>query len=861
MRKAYGGQIAPLPFTQTRWYLRDLENAQHQADFGDMTLAAQLMRAARTDGVFSGVLASLTGGITKLPRKFRGNPAMAKLLDVGHDSVRSYFDEMFPPSELSLFCGDGVLLGIAVGEMRPVAGRDFPVFVRLDPEHLKYRWNENRWYYSSIVGLLPITPGDGRWVLHVPGGRIAPWQHGTWRAIARAWIPKEHARLHKDNWEGKLANPARVAKAPQGATEEQTQAFWRQVMAWGVNTVFGLKPGYDVSLLESNGRGWESYDKTADRSDRDFMIAIAGQVGTTEGGVGFSNKDLFEAVRYDIIEDVAKALAYTLNTQGLPPWIVQRWGEAGLDNPVVLEYDIARPKDRAAGAGSLATAAGAMKALREELAHHTVRDSAGEERPMALDAGEFCAEYAIPIAGDQDNDGKPEPGTAVEEPPAPTAAEPAAASVRMIATVEVVGLRAAIDLLGLAPEAAERPAPGAAPTAWRIWHAGNNPTDKGDTIFTKGAADLLMAVQAVRGNLYSIDVDHLSLSPTAPPESRKAVGWHRLEVRLDGAGQPELWAVDAQWTDTVKAGLEKDPPEWRYFSPAYDVDKKTREVTAYLNTALTNNPATWQVTALATSGAPETAMTKKEMVAALEHMASGEGGGDPKAVAVAMLAIIKSGEIPKDEPDKTEPDGDEEAKKAAAAKKAAEDEECEKAKQAAAQKAAEDEKKEEEAKRAAAIAASSNVIDLAKRVQELEADKVKQREEAEKAERETLLAGLVPEVQKAIKELPIETLRSVVPALPKIPGTVPVRASVNAQFPGVTRGEGQGNADDPTIPMCTNMSGHGPEMDRAMGVEPTDSPVKFERNVLSIRAMTRTQAQTFLATQAAAVKAQKDGVK
>ena len=158
---------------------------------------------------------------------------------------------------------------------------------------------------------------------------------------------------------------------------------------------------------------------------------------------------------------------------------------------------------------------------------------------------------------------------------------------------------AAIDLLALSDEAVERPAPGAAPTAFRIWRAGNNPTDKGMTVFSKRSADVLLAAQAKRGNLVSIDVDHLSLKDAAPPAARKAVGWHRLDTRPDADGNPELWAVDVEWTDEVKAGLEKDPPEWRHFSPAYVLDAKTCEVVAYINTALTNNPATWNNTTLA----------------------------------------------------------------------------------------------------------------------------------------------------------------------------------------------------------------------------------------------------------------------
>src|SRR5690606_32543615 len=178
--------------------------AQRAADGGDLSVLFQLMHASRSNGAFSGVLSTRTDGLVQLPKKFTGHPEAVAALEVGHDSVRSMFDEMCPPGELALMASDGILGGVAVGELVPVVGRDFPVLVRLDPQFLQFRWNENRWYYRSVVGLLPITPGDGRWVLHVPGGRIAPWNNACWRAIGLAHIRTEHAELHKDNWEGKL---------------------------------------------------------------------------------------------------------------------------------------------------------------------------------------------------------------------------------------------------------------------------------------------------------------------------------------------------------------------------------------------------------------------------------------------------------------------------------------------------------------------------------------------------------------------------------------------------------------------------------------------------------------------------------
>lgn len=382
-----GGQFQPIPFSQTRWYLADLEAAEHNADMGHLAGAARLMRSARKDGILSGVLSTRTGGLVRLPKRFRGSDEIIRELTSGSILARSTFDEMCPAGELAALAADGVLLGVGVGILVDVAWRDYPVLVRLDPEFLFYRWDENQWYFRSTAGLLPIIPGDGRWVLHTPGGRMAPWQNGLWRAIGKAYIRKDHAGAYRDNWEAKLAHPARVAYSPAGAAEEQDLSWFKSVMAWGINTVFALRPGYDVKLLESNGRGADSFRQTIQEQNEEMIVAVAGQVVTTTGGTGFANADVHKSIRADLIKATADDLAYTINTQVLPSWIVRTFGEDALEGGAAVEWDVTPPKDRNSEANAIVTTANAIKGLREALE--------GEE--IDVDVRELCARFAIPV--------------------------------------------------------------------------------------------------------------------------------------------------------------------------------------------------------------------------------------------------------------------------------------------------------------------------------------------------------------------------------------------------------------------------------------------------------------------------------
>lgn len=386
MRRLFGGNLYSTPQTKTRWYLADLERAQFDADQGDMSLPGLLAAAMLSDGVLAGMMSTRTNGLVRLPKRFYGDAEMCAALDQ-RAGTRSIFDDMCPPSELALLVQDGLQLGVAVAELLPVEGRDFPVLVRLDPQNLRYRWNENRWFYNSNAGLLPIEPGNGRWVLHTPQGRISPWRNSLWRALGQAWIDKMHARLHQANWEMKLANPARAAVAPAGANEQQRIGFFQRLLAWGVNTVFELPPGWDVRIIESNGRGWESFVKTIERAEREFMIALAGQTVTTDGGTGFANADIHKSIRADLIDATADQLAWTLNTQVIPAWVLDHYGVDALDSAPLIAWDTTPPKDLKADGEATKTLGEALVSANEALAPYGLR----------VDAKELASKQGLPI--------------------------------------------------------------------------------------------------------------------------------------------------------------------------------------------------------------------------------------------------------------------------------------------------------------------------------------------------------------------------------------------------------------------------------------------------------------------------------
>ena len=196
------------------------------------------------------------------------------------------------------------------------------------------------------------------------------------------------------------------------------------------------------------------------------------------------------------------------------------------------------------------------------------------------------------------------------------------------------------------------------PISFCIWKSGNNETDHGPTIFSEMSAQLLLEEQEKRGNRYSIDIDHASLDPMAPITNHEAVGWFSIDV-IEG----DLWAVEIEWVNpTIVDGLKRGA--WKYFSPAYCVND-LGEVVSLINCALTANPATWNVTALASKTAgiirKEPLMVKATQMSMSELYEALNGDDDEKKeMAMAQMKAAAEDESKKEEEKGEEPKSDSE---------------------------------------------------------------------------------------------------------------------------------------------------------------------------------------------------------
>lgn len=308
---------------QIDWYHSTVADALAKAACGSYDQIGAGISALMSDGSFVGISSARFNGLLTLPISFHGEADAAEFWGKN-------FDRVFDRSELVKFVRNAFIAGVSLAEVvsTPFGYR----FVAHEVEHQSYESATDTWRFQSAEsGLVTVTPGDGRWVLFRPGGYVSPYKNGLFSALMTAYVCKLHARLYRDNYNDKLSHPRPIVHAPPGSTDEEDMEALEGIADWGPDAAAVLRPGWSASVLESNGNGTEVYASTIKHSDSEYSITLLGQTGTTEGSSGFSNLEVQDRVRRDLIASDAMALQRVLVEQVIQPLTLILFGHQDID--------------------------------------------------------------------------------------------------------------------------------------------------------------------------------------------------------------------------------------------------------------------------------------------------------------------------------------------------------------------------------------------------------------------------------------------------------------------------------------------------------------------------------------------------
>lgn len=614
------------------WTPDRIRQAIYAADGGNLIEIADLYTAIRRDARVSGVMATRTLGQISLPLVFEGESVRPRKY------VECHWWDAVPESELGLLLEWGLGLGVGLGQLR-WDDQNVPHLCVWDPRWLRLDMSDPTrdpvWKLQTAEGLIDVTPGDGQWILYTPYGEWLPWRRGLWNALAIPWLLKTFSLFDRANHSQVAGSPAWIGKT-KGLSEAQRRRFLSDLSAMGRNARIVLPQDCDVSLLEATGRTWDIYTTSIDWADKEITIAIAGQVVTTEGSLGFAEGDIHERVLHSYIKAAGETLSTCLHRQLLTPWIEREFGP-GVDVPWP-RWRTEPPEDLQRKAASLQSLGQALMALDAALAPSALR----------IDVHALVEQYQIPVRRLAPESVEPEKTVDTQGAAAPMANTRLIANSKKHTETRKRSSRATWSTLDGEP---------ALPNRFRLFAYGRNDSDKGFAVVTPESAKRM--VEARKGRDVMIDLEHGSLDGS----DKDARGWGQLSVESDG-----VWLVNVKWTnDGAERLLSR---KQRYFSPAFFVDENDT-VTELINVALTALPATHFAPALIAASIkeqmdpkqmlemlglpPET--TLDELAAKLSEMLSGvsalleSGGASSAADAVdeASSSLAEAAELSAEE--------------------------------------------------------------------------------------------------------------------------------------------------------------------------------------------------------------------
>lgn len=350
------------PRVVTSWSPSAARTALVQLQRGDFSLAAALADAALGDDRVQAVIGTRVNGLLGLPLEFEPADDSARAAEIATLLEEDWW-RFAPEPELREWLSYALLVGACAAELVwDVSGRALPRLKVWHPSSLR-RSDTGQWSVRLANGKeLPITPGDGKWVLLSPYGQRRAGTHALIRALALPWLSKNFAVSDWNTYSEVHGRPTKVGRHPAAASEAEKTQFLTDLRGLASSAAVVVPEGWTLELLEAKVGSGEVFGKLIDWADKAIAVAVLGQNLTTdvEGG-SLAAARVHENVRQDLLDSDAETLSTTMREQVLVWWA--EFNFAARDLAPWPDWDASPPADQAQEATAWKTRAEALQGL------------------------------------------------------------------------------------------------------------------------------------------------------------------------------------------------------------------------------------------------------------------------------------------------------------------------------------------------------------------------------------------------------------------------------------------------------------------------------------------------------------------
>ncbi len=327
---------APSVRTFQEWTPRKIRLAERQAEAGDLSYAAAVCEWLLGDDDVAGALDARLDALFGLvptfePGEGRKKAQAVKALEAGEDWWESY-----PESQNRLLQKWGLLLGIAPAahrweERTDHGGRWLPKPRFWHPSTLRQDQQTLEWSISNALHQrVPVTAGDGTWVVHTPFGEDRPQMQGLWRSLAR-WVLLKHDAMGDAGKHSEQASKT-VITAPEDATRQQRIEVAEDIFNSGEDAVIALAAGFDAKQLETAANLSNIYKPLVELARTAIAIRVRGGnlSSNVEGGSRAAAESQAKQSEQPKLRFDAESFSATIHDQSLVWWAEYNFGDAKL---------------------------------------------------------------------------------------------------------------------------------------------------------------------------------------------------------------------------------------------------------------------------------------------------------------------------------------------------------------------------------------------------------------------------------------------------------------------------------------------------------------------------------------------------
>lgn len=332
----------PITVVQTGWSIAEVRGAIEALVIGLFDAPAQLVDSITGDSRVQSAMQSRTGGLLgkeirhKLPAKYADSDLAKECLD----AWESHWPNMATEAILADMQLWGSTLGFWTGQQLWDTTGDYwlPYLSTWHARYTYYHWIFRRYIAITLDGQVPISPGDGHWVMHAPFGQYRGWMRGNLRPISPWWLARNYALRDWARHSERHGMPIGKAITPFGAAPDMIQNYRNQLANLGQESIIQLPQSpdpqigsYDLEWLETNGQSWDGFQGLINQCNAEITLSILGQNLTSEVKEGsFAAARVHADVRQAILEFDARALSQTIYTQMARPFAAINFGNADL---------------------------------------------------------------------------------------------------------------------------------------------------------------------------------------------------------------------------------------------------------------------------------------------------------------------------------------------------------------------------------------------------------------------------------------------------------------------------------------------------------------------------------------------------